>query len=63
MNLYQEKDALKENFLTTGKFSSAGKFPVYKSIKLEHRIPVLVRTEDIEKLLSFVVRYLHTSKK
>jgi hypothetical protein len=45
MNLYQDKDVLKDNFLTTGKFSSKGKFPVHKSIKLEHRIPVLVNSQ------------------
>ena len=56
MNLYQEKDALKDNFLTTGKFSSNGKFPVHKAIKLEHRIPVLEKATYFIYLISLFIK-------
>ena len=44
MDLYQEKDQLKENFLATGSFTAAGKFPVFQTLTLQHRLPVLVIT-------------------
>ena len=42
MDLYQEKDQLKENFLSSGSFTAAGKFPVFQTLILHQRIPVLV---------------------
>jgi len=43
MQLYSEKDELKENFLKTGSFSAEGKFPVHRAVNLRRRLPVLVR--------------------
>ena len=42
MKLYQEKDELKDNFLTTGSFERNGKFPINQTVELGWRLPVLV---------------------
>jgi hypothetical protein len=42
MDLYKEKDQLKENFLESGSYTANGKFPVFQTVKLQHRLPVLV---------------------
>jgi hypothetical protein len=42
MNLYKEKDELKENFLKTGSFSSKNKYRVHQKIELKPTMPVLV---------------------
>lgn len=53
MDLYKDKDELKENYLKTGSFTDKnGKFPIYKEIKLGYRIPVLLNTLILNTLIT-----------
>ncbi len=64
MNLYQEKDELKDNFLTTGSFERNGKFPINQTVELGWRLPVLVNFRfclvlgDLRHFTRHLMRYL-----
>ena len=64
MKLYQEKDELKDNFLTTGSFERNGKFPINQTVELGWRLPVLVNFRfclvlgDLRHFTRHLMRYL-----